>query len=601
MPFSPLFIIDRWDGGAFSDDFAENINKNQSPNPRGIDFFGKSFRKAKGYTAFGTEAETVAGFGFYNHKTIVDSDEVIVKTVGTKLKFYDETTGVHHPFYSGAVTAGLRWAFWSFNGYLYGSNATDGFFRWRASSWGKLEGAISAGATSIVLESGQGARFATSGSGLIEGDTFAWTGKSTDTLTGVTGVSSSHADGVRVIAEADFSSYTSNPKGFIGAFFKNRSFVVDAANPSTIYHSKLADTSDPQGDIANFTIAGSGSGDAGFVIAPDRVMVMKQYISSSNTNSLIIICADGVAYDLSVSDSGGTTVASIIPVKVLNAAPVTENMAATLENELMLVDHLNDIRSVGYSSETNSILRTARVSDGITPTIDPELISFTTSGHMAYAKRRIFILGKQGGSSLNNFAIQKDTNPEAFSFYDHWQFNAIIENKGSFYGLSSMNANVYKLFDGLSADGDPIRAAYPTMHINFGNPLIYKNLRFVRLSGFISSNCTLKVKIYMDTDQTPIAVYNISGTDTDIVDAVSGVALGTVVFGGNTLGGATTGSELKRFFATLNLPTLKHFYTCQVVFENEEADVDFMVDKALFFAEPTAPELQKLGAYLVNT
>ena len=598
--FNPLYTLDRWDGGAFTDDFAENIAKNQSPNPRGIDFFGKTIRKARGYTLFGTESETVAGFGFYNHKTVVDSDEVMIKMVGTRIKIYDETTSAWQLAYSGSATAGGRWCFWSFNGYCYGSNGTDGFFRWRASSWGKTEGAILAGATTIVLEAGQGARFAASGNGLIEGDTFAWTGVSTDTLTGVTGLTSGHADGVRVITEVDFASYTANPKGIIGAFFKNRSFVVPTTTPNIIYHSKLADNTNPQDDIANFTIAGSGTGDAGFVIAPDRVLVMKQYISSSNTNSLVLICADGIAYDLSVVDAGGTTVATIVPIKVLNASPVTENMCATLENELMLVDNFNAIRSIGYSSETNSILRTSRVSDPIRPTLEPSLVSFATSGHMNYIDRKTFILGKQGGASVNNFTVVKDTSPEAFAFYDHWQFNALVQNKNNFYGLSSINANVYKLFDGLSADGDAIAASYPTQHINFGNPLIYKQLRFVRVSGFISSNCSLTFKVYYDTDQTPIAVYTISGTGA-VVDALGAVALGTVVIGGNTLGGGTTGVELRRFFATLQLPTLKNFYTCQVLIDNAEADVDFQIDKMLLFAEPQSPDLEQFARYLENT
>jgi len=59
-----------------------------------------------------------------------------------------------------------------------------------------LDGAVVAGATSIVLTSGTD--FAAAGNGNIDGDSFAWTGKSTHTLTGVTGVSFDHADDVPV-------------------------------------------------------------------------------------------------------------------------------------------------------------------------------------------------------------------------------------------------------------------------------------------------------------------------------------------------------------------------------------------------------------------
>ena len=43
-----------------------------------------------------------------------------------------------------------------------------------------------------------GSSFATSGSGNVDGDSFSWTGKSSNDLTGVTGLSFSHATGVAV-------------------------------------------------------------------------------------------------------------------------------------------------------------------------------------------------------------------------------------------------------------------------------------------------------------------------------------------------------------------------------------------------------------------
>ena len=59
-----------------------------------------------------------------------------------------------------------------------------------------LDGAISAGATTITLTSGTG--FSNAGNGNIDGDSFAWTGKSTNDLTGVTGISADHLDNVTV-------------------------------------------------------------------------------------------------------------------------------------------------------------------------------------------------------------------------------------------------------------------------------------------------------------------------------------------------------------------------------------------------------------------
>lgn len=65
-----------------------------------------------------------------------------------------------------------------------------------------LNGAVAAGATSVVLTSGTS--FANAGNGNIDGDSFAWTGKSTHTLSGVTGVSVDHSSGVAV-QEGEFA------------------------------------------------------------------------------------------------------------------------------------------------------------------------------------------------------------------------------------------------------------------------------------------------------------------------------------------------------------------------------------------------------------
>jgi hypothetical protein len=59
-----------------------------------------------------------------------------------------------------------------------------------------LDGAISAGATSITLT--DASDFSTSGNGNIDGDSFAWTGKSSNDLTGCTGISFDHHNNSKV-------------------------------------------------------------------------------------------------------------------------------------------------------------------------------------------------------------------------------------------------------------------------------------------------------------------------------------------------------------------------------------------------------------------
>lgn len=66
----------------------------------------------------------------------------------------------------------------------------------KASVSNTLNGAISVGATTVTVTSGTS--FSSAGSGNIDGDSFTWTGKSTNDLTGCTGISFDHASGVAV-------------------------------------------------------------------------------------------------------------------------------------------------------------------------------------------------------------------------------------------------------------------------------------------------------------------------------------------------------------------------------------------------------------------
>lgn len=59
-----------------------------------------------------------------------------------------------------------------------------------------LDGAHAAGATTVDVASGSA--FGATGNGNVDGDSFAWTGKSSNQLTGVTGLTADHIGGVTV-------------------------------------------------------------------------------------------------------------------------------------------------------------------------------------------------------------------------------------------------------------------------------------------------------------------------------------------------------------------------------------------------------------------
>lgn len=590
MAYQPFDTLVRFDGGANTRDFVDNLPKNASPNPRGVDLVGSTVRKALGYVTVGTEADVSdIGYTLYNHR-ILSSTELLVKTIGTTVKYLDTVTDTWQKITSATLTAGLRWFFASFNGYMYGGNGTNNLVRWRASAYSTLNGAILAGAATIDLATGTGARFPNAGSGMIEGDTFAWTGKSTDQLTGVTGVTSGHATGSAVIMEMDTTTYTTQPKGSVGLIFANRLFIRDDANPNFYYFSKLADNTTPEDDLANFTIAASGTGDAGFIIFPAPVLGAKEFITGGNSAAHVVYCADGVSYAVTVTDSGSTTVGAFTPFKVLGADLVSKRAIAVTENDMVVIDNFGNFRALGYGDQSTTI-KTVRLTDDIDTTVEETDFS---NGVLFYLNRSMYGLGRQNAAQSNNFAIVRETNPAGFTFYDHWQLNDLAEANNILYGLSSLTGNVFRLNYGYNADGDAMLARYPVAGLDHDAPLRLKLLHKIRISGYITNNCNLYLKAYADEGTTPISTWLISGSNTAITSALDNVAIGTVVFGSGVVGGGLPpGVERKKFIATLVLNDFQLYYVLNLLFENNQSDVDFALDKMVLYGRVMSADLDR--------
>ena len=93
-----------------------------------------------------------------------------------------------------------------------------------------LNGAVSAGATTITLTSG--AAFSSAGNGNIDGDSFAWTGKSTNDLTGVSGLSADHST-LTTVQEGEFAHVLREVAADISAalYMEDESAFQDAISP----------------------------------------------------------------------------------------------------------------------------------------------------------------------------------------------------------------------------------------------------------------------------------------------------------------------------------------------------------------------------------
>tara|TARA_R110002167_G_scaffold43808_2_gene132186 strand:- start:154 stop:7593 length:7440 start_codon:yes stop_codon:yes gene_type:complete len=112
--------------------------------------------------------------------------------------------------------------------------------------------AIVAGATSITLANGTS--FATAGTGIIGGtDLFTWTGKSTHTLTGVTGVKYARPTGIGVSGEIKYSNWENKGGSFV-LFDASKFFNLN----TTSNGGKTGQTSGGRKEIGDYLVETEG-------------------------------------------------------------------------------------------------------------------------------------------------------------------------------------------------------------------------------------------------------------------------------------------------------------------------------------------------------
>lgn len=596
--FKDVLVISDLTGGVNSKQRPTKILDNQLVSILGFDFDANSLRRAKGYTKVGTESDnTLTGKTLYTHQ-ILSGTDVLIKTIGTYIKYLDTVDNTWYKLTDATFTANKKWSFESFNGYLYGNNGTDNWVFWNGSARSTLTSNILVGAITIDLASGEGARFPTSGSIMIQDDVITYSGKSSDQLTGVAGVNSNHSAGSTVILKLDSTTYSALEKVQEGknniAFHSNRLYYISATNPRKIVHSKLADNVNPETDLINFTVAGSGAGDAGYNFAPDELVCLKQYINGNNSSILAVPCKNGKVYAFAVTDGASTTTSVFIPARTMNSYPINSNMITVAENDLAIVDQFGHCRTLGYG-DVNTPLTVKTISQFIEPSLEGTDFD---DGCIWYHNRKLWVGGASTVGGTNDIYYYHDANYTAWGAYGHWDAIDFADYNAEMHCLSAVTGDVFKLHDGYSVyvndadenyEGDYYSEAV-SKEYTFEQPHKYKQALQFRADGFISSNATTYLDIYFDG--ALYSTYLISGNNTNIIGSLPNVAVGTIVFGQGVFGGGLPGgSTRKEFVCQLSLPAIKNFLKVQFRLRMSGKNVDFEMTNLTIFAKELGKEL----------
>jgi len=587
---SPILEKQDFTGGVNSKQRPSKIAENELVSIVGMDFVANTLQRAKGYTKLGTEDDsTLTGKSLYNHR-ILAGTEVLIKQIGTYLKFYDTVDEEWHLLTASTVTTAYRWHFESFNGYLYGVNGIDNWIFWNGGARSTLATAVGLADVTITLATGEGARFAAGGGTvMIEGDQITYTAVSTDTLTGVSGITATHAAGKTVIQELDATTYSGLTKAQTIKFFKNRLYAVDYATPNILRHSKLADNTTSQTDLINFTGAGSGSGDAGYGIAPDKIVAIHPLVNSGSTSVMAVFCEDGIVYHFEVTDGASTTTNAFIPLRTMGTYPIAPQMVTVAENDLIFVDYLGHVRALFYG-DTATPLQVETRGNKIEPSL--ELVNFA-DGTIKYHKRKLYVAGMTADSETPDVVFYSDANYKgAWGSYEHLDVSALEIYNNELVGLSAVTGNVWTLNSGYSVYvDDEAENNEGTYRSEFTLKEISSNISYItalkiRMRGFITNNCEAVFKMFLDGASTATFSWTIEGDNTNIVGSLPNVAVGSVVFGKGVVGGGLPdGTDRREFFAELLVNDLTPFLTCDLQCVIDDKNVDFEAEEIILWAD----------------
>lgn len=373
-----------------------------------------------------------------------------------------------------------------------------------------------------------------------------------------------------------------NPKGNIYATGFLRLWVAGViANPNRLNYSGAGTPSD-------FTI-GAGGGNTDF---PSRIRSLAGFFTRDGAESLQVFLENGDVWDVGF-DSGGIYKKRIRR----NVGALSHRATRSLENYNLVLDTFKNIKSVGYEEGFADVRASSR-----SLFVEDYLRTLTLENSAAiYAYKDYLMAGQDPLGTVNNVELIYREDYNAWRLYTGHQVNDYVVYQNKVHFASATDLNVYR-YDSLaySDDETPIYCRYDTKGFDFNDPIRGKNVRYVKIAGFISENCDIHVKLIGDGHsanplKTAIIKGNGAYVDPTLVFPWGSAEWGAIPFAG--LGGIDSSIQLKPFWVAIQLgaATLDQL---TISLENYQTDVDFVITtiKPLysFLAEERIPVTNQL-------
>lgn len=572
----PILIKD-FSGGWVTEIKSDALKVNQSPDLEQADFsIGGTVKKDTGWSKLGTDSDTTPSTDLF---VVPDRQgtEWLLKKCDTKLKIYDSVNNVYSVIKTG-LTAGDRLGSQYYDTVIYFLSKVDTHFTVDLTKITRLNGALVGADATITVDST--AAFDASGTVMINGAVVTYTGKTATEFTGCTGSVATPDNYLAVAPTTDLTAVSGIVKGNISAIFAGRLWIASGTT-SVIFASKLL-------EFDNFTVVGSGTGDAIELTIESKVNALKSFYDDQNNLRLMAFAANNVIYAINVDDNEDLS-STIVPKQVFKENVTALNQFSTVVgyNDLYHVDLDNQIKTLGqtYASQGVNKVYSDNISENHS-TLFKESYDFSSSRGVMF-NNEYWNICTEGDSTVNNRAVIYNIKNKAWRRRTDINANDIkVYNNKIIFSDAATN-NVYIMDGSSSIDGYPIRFKYCTLDMD-EYPLRFERIRSLRVSGFISENCTTTVNIYRDFGTSLIGSFTLDGSNSDIVGVsmdAEGV-FGSVIFGDEVWGGEGSDVNYRFFIAQLELENLPDSENCRAEFINSEKNVYFEITGIKPFIHP---------------
>ncbi len=278
-----------------------------------------------------------------------------------------------------------------------------------------------------------------------------------------------------------------------------------------------------------------------------------------------------VSFEISAGDTGDREVPKVKPLLVSSGqGTLSQELIGKIKQAVVWVSNNKELVEYGQIENLPNP-QSATISDPIKPDF---INADFTNGEIEFWRNNIFITAPPDGK-IFIYDLSKGfwQPPQVMGMRRLSQYRDLL------YGHGQSVAETYKLFTGLSDDGNDIEAKAHFSYVNGGRRDALKNFNRFFTEMYLASNTKVDVSILYDwLGSKGIVTYELDGADTTFLFIPeSGASLGVNPLGTNPLGGVlSSGSDLSKYRRFKPLVP-KDFFEYQVRIESNASSTAWQI------------------------